>query len=82
MSLADDRIDDCDIGPWWAEHYPKRIDNILSKALCLILFYVIADRAHSIYPYGDWSDKLEHALRFYGVPKDQYYEIGKDSVET
>jgi hypothetical protein len=57
MSLADDRIDDCDVGPLWAEHYPQRIDNILSKALCLILFYVIADRAHSIYPHGDWMEK-------------------------
>ncbi len=27
MSLADDRIDDEDIGPLWAEHFPKIGDD-------------------------------------------------------
>jgi hypothetical protein len=54
--MIDDKIEDGDIGPLWTEHYPKRADRIMSKALCLMLFYVIADRAHSIYPHGDWSD--------------------------
>jgi N-acetyl-beta-hexosaminidase len=78
--MIDDKIEDGDIGPLWAEHYPKRADRITSSALPDAL--VIADRAHSIYPHGDWSDKLQHALRFYGVSKEQYYEVGKDAVET
>jgi len=80
--MIDDKFEDRDIGPLWAEHYSKRADSVMSKTLCLTLFYVIADRAHSIYPHGDWSDKLQHALRFYDVPKEQYYEVGKDAVET
>ena len=76
------QLEDDDIGPLWTEQYPKRSDNVLSKALCLTLFYVIADRAHSIYPHGDWMEKIQHALQFYGVPKDQYCEIGKDAVDT
>jgi hypothetical protein len=80
--MIDDKIEDGDFGPLWAEHYPKRADRVMSKALCLTLFYIIADRAHFIYRYGDWSDKLQHALRFYGVSKEQYYEVGKDAVET
>lgn len=75
-------IEDKDIGRLWAAHFPMRSDNALSKTLCLTLFYVIADRAHSIYPHGDWSDKLQYALGFYGVSKDEYYEVGKDSVEN
>ncbi len=76
-----DTIEDEDICRYWSEHFPKRTDNVRSKTLCLTLFYVIADRAHSIYPQGDWSDKIQHALRFYGVPKEEYYEVGKDAVE-
>ena len=76
------QIEDEDIGPLWTEHYAKRADRVTSKALCLTLVCVIADRAHSIYPHGDWSEKLKHALRFYGVSKEQYYEVGKDAVET
>jgi hypothetical protein len=75
------QIEDEDIGRLWTEHFPNRQGNVMSKTLCLTLFYVIADRAHSIYPHGDWSDKLRHALRFYGVPKEQYYEVGKDAID-
>ena len=78
---AMDMIKDEDICRYWSEHFPKRTENVRSKTLCLTLFYVIADRAHSIYPQGDWSDKIQHALRFYGVPKEEYYEVGKDAVE-
>ena len=76
------QIEDDDIGRLWTQHYPKLMDDIKSKAVCLTLFYVIADRAHLIYPCGDWSDKIQQALRFYGVSKEQYYKVGKDAVET
>ena len=76
-----DYIEDEDIGRFWTDHFPKWSDNVLSKTLCLTLFYVIADRAHAIYPYGDWSDKLQLALKFYGLSKDEYDEVGKDSIE-
>ena len=76
------QIKDKDIGRLWTQHHPKRMDDIKSQAVCLTLFYAIADRAHLIYPHGDRSDKIQQALRFYGVSKEQYYKVGKDAVET
>ena len=81
MSIADDRIEDKDIGPLWAEHYPKRYDRLSSKALCLVLFYIIADRARVIFPRDELSDQLRRACELLGVPRREFYEIGKDADE-
>jgi len=68
-------IEDEDVAGLWAEHYPKQKDRILSKALCLTLYYIITKRAETILRYGDWSGKLHHAIAYFGVPKDQFYEF-------
>jgi hypothetical protein len=81
MSIADDRIEDKDIGPLWAEHYPKRYDRLSSKAVCLMLFYIITDRAQVLFPGGELSDQLCRACELFDVPREQFYEIGKDADE-
>jgi hypothetical protein len=53
-------IGDEDIG---TDHYSKRSDNVFSKALCLMLFYIIADRAHLIYPHSQGGTIPEEGLR-------------------
>ena len=45
MSLADDRIEDRDIGPLWTEHYPKGKDHARSRTLCRILCLMIENKA-------------------------------------
>lgn len=76
------QIEDEDVRRLWAIHFPTHEDVVRSKTLCLTLYYIITDRAQTLIPYGAWSDKFQHALRFYGVPKNEYYEVGKDSIET
>jgi hypothetical protein len=37
--------------------------------------HIVIDRARSIMPYADWSDKMHHALQRFQVPKDQFIEF-------
>src|SRR6266508_3639213 len=46
-----ERIEDHDIGPLWAEHFPKRKESDASNTLCLVLMNIINDRSLSIIPY-------------------------------
>jgi hypothetical protein len=68
-------IKDKDVGVLWAEHYPNRSDNVLSTTMVLVLCFIVKERASHGIPYGDWSDKVHHALADFGIPKDQFYEV-------
>jgi len=70
-----EKIEDSDIGPLWAEHYPKRNQSFASETVCLMLMHIVNNRARSIIPYGDWSDKLHHVLQLFGVPHHQFIEF-------
>ena len=74
-----EKIEDSDIGTLWAEHYPKRKQSVASETLCLTLMHIVNDRARSIMPYADWSDKLHHALQRFQVPKDQFIEFENEA---
>jgi len=41
--------------------------------------HIVIDRARSIAFYGDWSDKLHHALQRFQVPKDQFIEFENEA---
>jgi len=75
MSLADDRIEDHDIGPLWAEHFPKIGENGSSKVIVLSLVYIIEDKAKTGTTDADWSDKVLQQLRLFGIPSDEFWEI-------
>ena len=70
-----DRLNAEEIGPIWAEHYPKHHHDVKSKmALCMIL----QDKSRHGIPYGDWSDKLHHVLTHFGISKHEYDEVEKE----
>jgi hypothetical protein len=77
VSIADDRIDDDEIGPMWAEHYPKHKSHVFSKALVIVLCKILRNKAQHGIAYGDWSDKCHHVLVQFGIPKEQFQEIEK-----
>jgi hypothetical protein len=54
---------------------PERSDNVLSTTMILVLCFIVKERASHGIPYGDWSDKVHHALADFGIPKDQFYEV-------
>ena len=39
-----ERIEDKDMAPLWAEHYPKRQDSVVSKALCLTICRIVENK--------------------------------------
>jgi hypothetical protein len=75
MFIADAKIDDADIGPMWARHFPRIGVDVKSKTLVLALVYMIEDRARTRADGGDWPDCIPQDLRRYGVPLDQFWEI-------
>lgn len=75
MSIADDRIDDCDIGPLWTKHFPKIGVYVGSKALVLALVYIIEDKAKAASVDGERTVRLSQELRRHGIPEDQCWEI-------
>jgi hypothetical protein len=75
MSLADDRIDDADIGPLWTKHFPKIGVDVGSKTLVLALVYIIEDKARASASNGDWSDRVSQELHRHGIPPDEFWEI-------
>lgn len=56
MSLADDTIDDSDIGPLCSNHFPRIGENAGSKVIVLSLVYIIEDQAKTGAANGNWSD--------------------------
>jgi len=77
---AMDCIQDDEIGPLWVEHYPKRYDRLSSKALCLSAVYIIADRAAQVlFPGDELSNQVRRACELFGVPRKEFYEIGKNA---
>jgi hypothetical protein len=74
MSIADDRIDDADIGPMWTKHFPRITNEVVSKTLVLTLVYLIEDKA-KVAADVDWSDHVSRELRKYGIPSEQFWEI-------
>jgi hypothetical protein len=75
MSLADDRIEDDDIGPLWAEHFYKIGERVGSKVIVLALVSIIERKAKTALTAGDWSDRVFQELRRYSIPPDQFWEI-------
>ena len=75
MSLANDRIDDADIGPLWAKHFPRIKDYPRSKVIVLALVYIIEDTAKRLATDGNWSDRVSQELRRHGIPAGQFWEV-------
>jgi hypothetical protein len=75
VSIVDDSIEDSDIGPLWAKHFPMIADDVGSKIIVLALLYIIEDKATASTTDGDWSDRVSQELRRYGIPVDQFWEI-------
>jgi hypothetical protein len=77
--LADERLDNEDIGTIWERHYPKRAENAFSMSLCLTLVMIIRLRAGGMAQHTESSDKLQHALAAARVPKEQFDRLESES---
>jgi hypothetical protein len=75
ISRSNERIEDSDIGPLWAKHFPSIGQDPGSKLIVLTLVYMIEDIAKAATVDGNWSDRVSQELRRYGIPADQFREI-------
>jgi hypothetical protein len=67
------RLEDRDIGILWAEHYPQAEGNALSNKICLMLCFIVRERARRLLGQSDWMMQVNFALRELGIPKDQFF---------
>jgi hypothetical protein len=73
--IANERIEDSDIGSLWAKHFHMIGDDVASKIIVLSLVYIIEDKAKKRATAGDWSDRVSQELRRYHIRPDQFWEI-------
>ena len=45
------------------------------------MYPMIVEKAKDIISYGWWEDKILHSARYFGVPKEEYYEFAKVAKE-
>ena len=74
-----EKIEDHEIGPLWSEHFPKYKNDVLSKALVIVLCNVLQNKARHGIVYGDWPEKIHHVLVEFAIPKHQFTEVEKES---
>jgi len=77
--MLEDKLSNDEIRELWAEHYPKRLDDIKSKTLCEIFRQVIERRA--AWYGGDPIVCLRHALAILRIPRDEFYQVEKGAKE-
>ena len=70
-------IENSDIGPLWAEHYPKWKKSAASTTLCMAIALILEDKAQAMVTNDDLIEKLHYVLNCFGIPKDQFYEVEK-----
>jgi len=75
--MVDGKLSDEEIRELWAVHYPKRHDDIKSKMLCEIFRQVVERRA--AWYGGDPIVCLRHALAILRIPRDEFYQVEKET---
>jgi hypothetical protein len=72
MSIADDRIEDCEIGLLWAEQFTKIATDAGSRVIVLSLVYIIEGKVKVGERDGDWRDRVHNELRHYNISPDEF----------
>ena len=70
MSLADDRIDDKDIGPLWAAHFSQRHGSMRSLTLCFTLLLILQSKAE--------RRPINDVLREFNIPLRDFDQVGQE----
>ena len=73
-----ERLNDQEIGCMWARHYPIRNDNGFSWNICLNIAYIVEARATCARLKLNF-DRLNEILSSLCIPKDEFYQLEKES---
>jgi hypothetical protein len=74
-----ERLNDQEIGCMWAHHYPIRNDNGFSWNICLNIAYIVEARATCARLKLNFPDRLNEILSSLCIPKDEFYQLEKES---
>jgi hypothetical protein len=78
--MLEDKLSNDEIRELWSEHFPKRLDNTKSRALCDIVRLVVEQRA--AWYGGDPIVCLRHALAILRISYDEFYQVEKESADN
>lgn len=67
-------IDDKEVGPLWAEHYPRCKDNDVSMTLCVRISHLTRNKAQLL-ESGKGEEKLSRTLEELGIPSHEFYDF-------
>jgi hypothetical protein len=62
-------LSDKEVATLWAEHFPKRNDDVKSQTLILVFALMVENRARRTSPDGAWPDRINDACVALGIPK-------------
>ena len=75
-------LEDCEIGPLWAKHYPKRFLDKRSKTICHVLCLIVQDKAGRLTAADDIMAEVLRRLVFYDIPKEHFFEVEKELADS
>jgi hypothetical protein len=77
-----EQLTDDEIGVIWARHFPMRLENPMSKAVCLAICLLVEEKA-SRSATGDEDPLVEvdRALISIGIPRDEFYQAELERPE-
>ena len=80
--MNEDKLSDDEIRELWAEHFPKRLDDAKSKALCRSFCLRVEQRAaRDATNDEDMFVEVHQALASLGIPRDEFYQAQLEQLE-
>ena len=64
-------LQDSDIGELWRQYRPLEGRDDHADLILALIRKLIVQQARDI-PYGNWSEKLSHPLRTYGISETEW----------
>jgi hypothetical protein len=78
--MDEDKLAPDEVARLWAKSFPKRHDDIKAKGLCM----VFAQMVEILASQGDEEDEIvnvQEALKFYGIPREEFYQVEKETED-
>jgi len=68
-------VEDKEIGQIWAENFPRRAENELSRQLCALICRIVEQRSHFFGKPGFNAEAKSHALKSLGIREREFNQF-------
>jgi hypothetical protein len=69
------RVEDKEIGKIWAENFPRRAENELSRQLCALICRIVEQRSQFFGKPGVNAEAKSHALKSLGIREREFNQF-------